>query len=267
MKKNRVDFDELEDAATTTTSDDVTVTITESAADADDAEAEKKKPELQDIIEALPNKKRQRKKDFVHPFFEQTSRKLGNINSKLAKLKQNLKAIQARKAGGKFLKEDESEEGGENAGGKKNKKKKNKKGGKKSEEEDFIEVPDDGDLPTEKLYGGEKGRRRIFHRLADSVACGSSTSMDDDDAGMMPPPPPKTQAGKREKPAAKKRKRDNDELTESAKARKKAAEPTTQEVDYSGDTLAVDARLQVDALQGQIFFLSLYSCHISQIYL
>jgi len=88
--------------------------------------------------------------------------------------------------------------------------------------------------------------------LADSVACGSSTSMDDDDAGMMPPPPPKTQAGKREKPAAKKRKRDNDELTESAKARKKAAEPTTQEVDNSGDTLAVDARLQVDALQGSV---------------
>lgn len=111
-------------------------------------------------------KKKKRKKDpenFIHPFFAQTSRKLGDINNKMEKLKQNLKEIKARKLARKN-KKDPTED--------------TVTPSESTEQQEFIEVPA-SDLPDEKLRGGKRGRKRIFQRLADTMTeCTSATSPD-----------------------------------------------------------------------------------------
>jgi len=117
--------------------------------------------------EYVSNKKnKKRKKDpanFIHPFFAQTSRKLGDINTKMEKLKQNLKEIKARKMA-RSNKKDPTED--------------TIKPSESTEKPGFIEVPA-SDLPDEKLRGGKRGRKRIFQRLADTMTeCTSATSPD-----------------------------------------------------------------------------------------
>ncbi|XP_012936495.1 nucleolar GTP-binding protein 2 isoform X2 [Aplysia californica] len=130
-----------------------------------------------------PDKKKRRKKEnFIHPFFEQTSRKLGDINKKMAKLKQNLKEIQARKAEKQKKKlamvEDAPQTVAQSDSDTTEKKAAAVKTNKKLPQ--YIHVPDT-DLPSEKVHGGKKGRKRIFQRLADSlVPCSTATNMSPD---------------------------------------------------------------------------------------
>jgi len=122
-----------------------------------------------------PRKKKKKNKDkeiFVNPFLVQTSRKLSNINAKMEKLKQNLKEIKARKEARRLNKEQPVKEQPKSTDVAEQ--------DKAPQSEDFIKVSDT-DGPDEKLRGGNKGRKRIFERLADTMTeCVSGASPGDD---------------------------------------------------------------------------------------
>jgi len=131
--------------------------VEEGKEDKDVTQKEKKDESIK-----APPKKRRKKENFIHPFFQQTSRKLGDINKKMEKLKQNIKNIQASKARKHKVNDDSAPEGQASS-----KDESALDGANKMP--DYIHVPDT-DLPSEKLHGGKKGRKRIFQRIADSVA-------------------------------------------------------------------------------------------------
>merc|ERR1719305_20327 len=161
------DIDDQDDDDEEENKEDFLAMVENSEAINDDVEEGKEdkdvtQKEKKDESIKAPPKKRRKKENFIPPFFQQPSRKLGDINKKMEKLKQNIKNIQANKARKHKVNDDSAPEG---------------QASRKDESAldgankmpDYIHVPDT-DLPSEKLHGGKKGRKRIFQRIADSVA-------------------------------------------------------------------------------------------------